>query len=413
MPVDVQALVVTREEARGDIAVRNSVDGRLVSSPFSAADPLPTGVHLHWALPDALTAGEAVDVDGDGDLDMPPLPDRWLVARIGGRSAITGRRSVTAWVLESDVGASFALEDWRSDREDDSRPGVPLTAVVGGDVAWAAVYDNVVNRFAFHDPLSSQTGRPAAPRYTYVVMGWYDDPTEDPLHPTRATQGVVARLAELGWEADIESAAAADKATSGLVALSHAIGRPELIDKVRRVDWTTPNQCLFHGTVYSVATSQAEVAKAETRPPGRLVDIAVGPSEPDAVARLISSDARTSRLDNERLISAFSHGVIAELDSGGAIAVEDGVHRGSFESYPGGTVVEQVRKMTATRPDPGRPSKDPVTPLEWIEVKFSRERDALTGSGPPPPRSTRGSRPSDGRCRATTAPATSAWPSAT
>ena len=95
VPVDVQALVVRgTPSARGDIAVAPAdtpADEPQVSAPFSPADPLAPGVHLHWALPDALTAGEAIDVDGDGDLEMPPLPDRWVVTRVG--PPVTTRRT--------------------------------------------------------------------------------------------------------------------------------------------------------------------------------------------------------------------------------------------------------------------------------------------------------------------------------
>src|SRR4051812_41946205 len=53
---------------------------------------LKAGVHLHWALPDALTR---LTQDGE-DTRVPAAPDRWLVTRtVGG--AVNGQ-----WVVESD-----------------------------------------------------------------------------------------------------------------------------------------------------------------------------------------------------------------------------------------------------------------------------------------------------------------------
>ena len=56
-----------------------------------------------------------------------------------------------------------------------------LTAVAGGDLSWAATYDAVVDRFAFHDDLADVPEGSAA-LATYYVAGWWSDPALDPLH---------------------------------------------------------------------------------------------------------------------------------------------------------------------------------------------------------------------------------------
>jgi len=50
-------------------------------------------IHLHWALPDALTIGKA---EADG-ITFPVVPNRWLIIRRG------GNKSEKQWVLEKNV----------------------------------------------------------------------------------------------------------------------------------------------------------------------------------------------------------------------------------------------------------------------------------------------------------------------
>ncbi|HVF98385.1 MAG TPA: hypothetical protein VND68_00990, partial [Chloroflexia bacterium] len=58
----------------------------------------PTGVYLHWALPDALTHGRGQP--GGGQIEFPLVPNRWLVARF--YTPATGPWQCTRWVVQSD-----------------------------------------------------------------------------------------------------------------------------------------------------------------------------------------------------------------------------------------------------------------------------------------------------------------------
>ena len=49
--------------------------------PFNNVGSLKKGVHLHWALPDALTQGETGGASGSETLKMPTVPNRWLVIK--------------------------------------------------------------------------------------------------------------------------------------------------------------------------------------------------------------------------------------------------------------------------------------------------------------------------------------------
>ena len=53
----------------------------------------PLGLHLHWALPDALTNGN----NRNGETQFPPVPNRWLVRRLDASGHLQ-----KSWVVESD-----------------------------------------------------------------------------------------------------------------------------------------------------------------------------------------------------------------------------------------------------------------------------------------------------------------------
>ncbi|HEV7913060.1 MAG TPA: hypothetical protein VGP22_04800, partial [Albitalea sp.] len=186
VPIQVDALVVRTEGGTwADCRMRDPdpqrvepVDaGTLLPDPFAELPaPRPRGVHLHWALPDGLTRGvgsappdDATDAERArlNNVQFPAIPDRWLVLRIGG-AAIVGagrkralslsRRTVTGWVIESGGAQPVVtpLSQWTEPgtATGDTAPRKPLTALGHGDPAWAAYYDNVTGRLAFHDDLA-------------------------------------------------------------------------------------------------------------------------------------------------------------------------------------------------------------------------------------------------------------------
>jgi len=116
VPIDLAALVVSDADTEsaiefGDVAASfenlpysaSPLSGMpnlaqtALPQPFDQAGVPGRGVHLHWALPDALTHGST---DGSAGVDFPVTPDRWLVARVAGAAGSTPK--VTAWIIESD-----------------------------------------------------------------------------------------------------------------------------------------------------------------------------------------------------------------------------------------------------------------------------------------------------------------------
>jgi hypothetical protein len=204
VPVDVQAFVVPAGDAEPTVPVTG---GPGDPPPFAVGSPRPAGVHLHWAMPDALLRGRE-QVQGSGVLALPRLPDRWVVVRTvlpeGQKRAL-----VRGWVIEPATTAVTPLATWS---------GVPAPApdgalvldrvdgTSGGGLLWTASYSASAGRFGFHDDLSDLAGLgEVAPRGlhrglgTYTVAGWWQDEAHDPLAGIAGRARLDAELARLGW----------------------------------------------------------------------------------------------------------------------------------------------------------------------------------------------------------------------
>jgi hypothetical protein len=173
-----------------------------------ALNPLEQGIHLHWALPDALTRATSTG----GGLDFPAVPDRWLVTRLV--AASDGTLKATSFVIESDrlnadapttaslpipvqpagtaaasdpvpafeyLGQSWPLDSYPAaapGRSLKAGTGTHLTAVANGLPSFAAYYPESRNSFGFLDTVA---GVPAGSQVTYVVTGWHDESANDPV----------------------------------------------------------------------------------------------------------------------------------------------------------------------------------------------------------------------------------------
>jgi hypothetical protein len=170
---------------------------------FEALKPLEAGVHLHWALPDALIKGK---VDDSTPLSFPVVPNRWLVTRF----AIDGQTiTPTSFVVESDglattlpaghyapvipvkqlgsdlpaflhMGLHAPLADYSApltERAFADATGAELNAVANGMPSFAAFYPESRSSFGFVDTLDDIGG---ATQLMYVVTGWFESSVNDP-----------------------------------------------------------------------------------------------------------------------------------------------------------------------------------------------------------------------------------------
>ena len=181
--------------------------------PFSAGTPRPAGVHLHWAMPDALLRGALAErPDGSANrLGLPVLPDRWVVLRLA--AAGRARRPVvTGWVLEADRAVAVPLAEWTE------ALAASTGAAAGGRRPGARRADRHGRRLGRvggrlrrrAQPL--RLPRPAGRRRhawrrtastghapPYLVAGWWSDAGADPLDAARSNDSLHELLDRLRW----------------------------------------------------------------------------------------------------------------------------------------------------------------------------------------------------------------------
>lgn len=311
------------DAAKGLWSGRPYLGESITSFPRPSLQP---GIHLHWALPDALTHGTP---DAQGRLIFPPAPNRWLVVRLqAGGATLPATR---AWVVESDyldtdpakasvsipfrrggsdqyfrfLGRAVPLEQWREATTDASsfraQTGMPLTAVGYGEAAFAAFYPNCRNVFGFHDRLEDLADPAQAATLSYLVTGWYSDPALDPAAPAPLTPSGNA----LGWSFT-------DTGADG------------------------PRRTLCAGRVQGVGWAPDTEYFPDTAHP---VEISLGNTTAECVSALIANRPDlVGDADAEFILDAVQTGLLAQEWHHDQVArIEEAIHTDGFASSPGGT----------------------------------------------------------------------------
>jgi hypothetical protein len=400
VPVDLQALYVPVGTEPGEPMVRLPSYLRVgegeapLPPPFAAGTPRPPGVHLHWALPDALLRGRLREPGAPGDrLELPALPDRWAVVRI---IAPPGRATalVRGWVLEAENARAVPFALWPAGAagvapEGEPVPSERLTAAAGGTLGWVATYDGTLNRFAFHDPLDDLTQAAELENAaTYLVAGWYSQPRLDPLDGAYTGENVHERVTALGWTiepggegGEYLRGLAADARAQFTLSTSSRYGAradggvtevaatkpdttattPELqagTEAAHLLDQTyttatgafanvsdavfngpllTTKATLLHGVVHGVPVRGP--APADLRPAVGALRLVLGRHAEDLAAGLAAPGLASpeDRRDAERLLTAFTGNLLRRLGSADGVAeIEEREHAQGFASLPAG-----------------------------------------------------------------------------
>ncbi len=339
-------------DVNADIA---NLSEEVVRAPFQETQ-LNAGIHLHWALPDALTRAEQ---RGDSTV-FPRVPNRWAVIRASGDtpSALTIEQQ---WVVESDylypsgqransvttpvratagqppfryLGRSVPLASWQED-DPQAEYLAELTAVGYGEPTFAALYANCYSVFGFYDNDYTET-LPAGLQYT--VFGWYSDSDQDVLSRFLAT------LQEGGTalsNADLSSALAARFGWSVSVPAADAF--PDLICCYAQID------------------IQAVGAAASDEPAPRL---AVGNTGTEALsAYLAQAIDPTNKADIEDQLEAVLLAQFLDqqyLDIGPNFQAAR--HERGFSAVPGGSLWTIRAESTNAPADAAATSSQPTLP---------------------------------------------------
>ena len=370
----------------------------IVPDPFEGeARPMP-GIHLHWALPDALTRTEISRANGTV---TRPAPNRFLVVRLH-----AGAASLNAWVVESDYL-------WRNDQKDTARRtldprnclsrAVPLdpkrsnttfayqgrvvpaaewnethpnskpenhTALGYGTEIYAAAYPNCCNVFGFFDPLVEAAPDGLAMEkqvLSYLVIGWYSQADCDPI------KRQVKRMKEAVPEIAVTPTSLANELKANYQwSYSAEKGQPE--------------QTLCVAQLISLEYDPATSYLSQTQPSTPL-DIALGGSTAEALSALIANtlvtqlsneepgstpiDLAALARNSETLLNDLQCDLLPELQKLGTDTVlanlHDALHRRDFAVHSAGHSGIQSESgviwsvgLTKVEPSPKQPGPEDV-----------------------------------------------------
>ncbi len=322
-------------------AVRQGGNGQ--PTPFARQTEAPgLGVHLHWTLPKSLRHGHQ---QANSDVDFPLVPDRWVILR-----AFTDENNQTvqhtAWILESSfigsqsnggtnaypsdasdsaltyLGKRFDFSDWA----EGSSSSTPLRAIAPGDMGYAAVYDNVVNVFAFYDDMKGM----ANGSYSYSIIGWYADGQNDVLYnmgvgnerkPWTTQEEWQALMASLNWKTHNLSQAQTDWQSWKQ---NHNITGTTPIHE----QMLLPAQSLYHGMIYNIDWQGVEKSY-DTGVPGKdtQLGLAIGNTPTEGIAAWLAD--KLNNPEAERLLTAFDLDYVYDFNSN-QVRFEEKAHSAEF-----------------------------------------------------------------------------------
>lgn len=179
-----------KQDVNPDVA---NISEEIVSQPFQDRGfHLKSGVHLHWALPDALTKGSSQDSrEGEAQFSFPIVPNRWLVIRTNNNDEIDQQ-----WVVESDYLYPPKDSDPKNaivyPHQDENHPpfrymgrAIRLDTLITTVDEWLELSDTDPNNSQYLNNLTAVGyGEPSFAAFyphSYSVFGFYDNAPPDNL----------------------------------------------------------------------------------------------------------------------------------------------------------------------------------------------------------------------------------------
>lgn len=358
VPINIQAMVVNDRARELENFQRWQMDYENLES---YASPMPeafshntakdwnntpgaNGVYLHWTLPHALRSGEQKSVAGK--TEYPLVPNRWLIVRYNGP---LNARTASAWVVESDyldpnkgtspyidpkstsqlavtrIGRKVDIANWKESSTQD----LFLTAVGTGDITFSAYQPYVENVFSIHDPLDGVSNQDTL---SYMVAGWYSNPSKDILAKATDQKTFLELLSELNWEVD------------------ESVVLP-------------CNLSVYQGLCCGITWDKTGPVPVSNRPAD--ATLAVGNTSIDALTALITQQAEGNPDIDANLLEAFQYNLLPLLDQpNGQDLLYQAIHKAWFGSFQSGYEWVIVKKPS----DQGGKDSDvpyPNEPIDW------------------------------------------------
>lgn len=421
VPVDVQALAVRAgvNDSEGMVRLPFRTDDPSTYPPLDVHDPgiaRPPGVYLLWTVPEALSRGTVVDdptAPHDATrrrLDLPVLPDRWVVVRLAVPVGASDPL-VAGWVIEAGAGTATPLADWPASTTNTvalATTPVPreLLNVHTGGTAWTQCYDAALGRLSIYDPLADLADTAIeGDAITYLVAGWWSVSEDDPLNGIGTDIAYNQRLFQLGWnDVDHPSSqqsrrdASVDRYRTATVfglpfaarytqpsqtevegvaggggsppvpltaqALSPAVsGFLNDVGLAAQLAPAPTQSTLLHGRIHGVPLNGD--LGSDGRPATEPLKVIVGSNTPE-VAGVVAAQATGLGFADadtaEQLLATFTAGLVMRLGESDTWAdVQDDQHSHEFGSLPGGVeAIDRFVDEPAPPVDPGagfRPGK--------------------------------------------------------
>jgi hypothetical protein len=371
VPISVQAFLVNSKVNNGVVFARKTNNYENLNrfldpipEPFKSEENQQSkpalGVHLHWRLPAALTHG--VSAADSTSVEFPYTPNRWVVVRLDSIEDSTASQHITAWVIESDyldpnqgtipfpdpfsstatnvqnnlLGRNQLIQKWQG--ETGGQLFLRATGVT--DVAFTAYQPGLLNVYAFHD---DTTNLAENAMLTYLVAGWYSDPSYDPLASKSPS--------DLNWN-------------------------------VLSGDSAEPNLSVYHGLIHGLKWQTVSIPERDDSS-ATSMQVAVGYSAIDALAAIIAQRVGgTNGSELETKFQAFQYNLLETLDApDGTAQLELKIHEAWFGSSPGGTMWDIVTvSQGQVEPNPiNSDALPPPPPLnaeqaEWLAALNQSQR---------------------------------------
>ncbi|WP_166922470.1 hypothetical protein [Flavobacterium poyangense] len=307
-----------------------SILGNVLQPDTNQEVTLKKGIHLHWTLPKALKHSF---VKENEETKFPYVPNRWMIIRVQTSKGITAMPS-RIWMIKSDEKNALksnetapnwiVLKDnkldfsnlgkaveWSSDYTEETEQPI-LTGVGALNPYFASFYLSSKNVFGFHDDMKEVE---ANTTFTYVVAGWYSDPTVDPIGSGNFNAGT---------DADAEQKRVSDWFKQQWKCDQEAY----------------PDSCLLHASIHSVQWN----ADVRSGVPDGEVQVYAGNTAVEALSAQIIKSSGKEKSGLEELMNALQYQLLDDnRNEPGLKSIQTEIHKRGFTPKNRGFIWEIVR----------------------------------------------------------------------